>query len=77
MSADTPTKKRSLSDIESDYEYHHGIAASMSDMLFFCIDGERLDEFAEETLVQAVFSLHYETVKLHELFFEALSMRHR
>jgi len=36
-------KPRTQDDIESEYEYHHGIAASMSDMLFFCIDGNRVE----------------------------------
>ena len=68
-------KPRTQGDIESEYEYHHGIAASMSDMLFFCIDGNRVDEFAKETQVQAVFSLHYETINLHELFHEAITYK--
>ena len=66
------TEPRTQGDIESEFEYHHGIAASISDMLFFCVDGNRVDEFAKETLVQAVFSLHYETIKLNELFHELL-----
>jgi hypothetical protein len=68
-------KPRTQGDIETDYDYHHGIAASMSDMLFFCVDGDRLDELAKETLIQAVFALRYETVKLHELFHESLSLK--